>query len=44
VTVVNGVATFGDLAIDQPGDGYALHATVGGSLPDIDSGPFRVTA
>ena len=44
VTVVNGVATFDDLSIDQPGVGYTLHATVGGSLPDIDSDPFTVTA
>jgi hypothetical protein len=44
VTVVNGVATFCDLSIDQAGDGYTLHATAGGSLPDIDSGPFRITA
>jgi hypothetical protein len=43
VTVVNGVATFGDLSIDLPGAGYTLHATVGGSLPDIDSDPFNVT-
>jgi hypothetical protein len=43
ITVVNGVATFGDLSIDRPGVGYTLHATVGGSLPDIDSNPFSVT-
>jgi hypothetical protein len=43
VAVVNGVATFGDLSIDQPGAGYTLHATVGGSLPDIDSNSFSIT-
>jgi hypothetical protein len=43
VTVVNGRATFGDLSIDTAGSGYTLHATVGGSLPDIDSNPFDVT-
>jgi hypothetical protein len=43
LTVVNGVATFGDLAIDISGDSYTLHATIGGNLADIDSGPFNVT-
>jgi hypothetical protein len=43
VTVVNGVATFSDLSIDQPGMGYTLHATIGGSLPDIDSAAFSIT-
>jgi predicted outer membrane repeat protein len=43
VTVVNGVATFGDLSIDQSGVGYTLHATIGGGLPDIDSDPFTIT-
>jgi hypothetical protein len=42
VTVVNGVATFGDLAIDTPGMGYTLHATIGGGVPDIDSAPFNI--
>jgi hypothetical protein len=42
VMVVNGVATFGDLSIDTSGAGYTLHATVGGGLPDIDSGPFNI--
>jgi hypothetical protein len=41
--VVNGVATFSDLSIDLAGAGYTLHATVGGGLPDIDSGPFNIT-
>jgi hypothetical protein len=43
LTVVNGVATFGDLSIDQAGVGYTLHATVGGGVPDIDSNAFRIT-
>jgi hypothetical protein len=43
VAVINGVASFSDLAIDTPGVGYTLHATVGGGLPDIDSNPFNVT-
>jgi hypothetical protein len=41
VTVTNGVATFSDLAIDQPGSGYILHATTGG-LAEIDSNPFNI--
>jgi hypothetical protein len=43
VTVVNGVATFSDLAIDLAGAGYTLHASIGGGLPDMDSNPFNVT-
>ena len=43
VTVVNGVATFANLSIDLSGDGYTLHASVGGSLADIDSDPFSIT-
>jgi hypothetical protein len=43
VTVMNGVATCSDLSIDQAGAGYTLHATVGGSLADIDSNPFNIT-
>jgi hypothetical protein len=43
VTVVNGVATFSDLSIDQAGAGYTLHATTGGGVPDLDSGPFTIT-
>jgi NAD(P)H-dependent flavin oxidoreductase YrpB (nitropropane dioxygenase family) len=30
------------LAIDQPGSGYTLHASSGGSLADIDSNPFNI--
>jgi hypothetical protein len=40
--VINGVATFSDLAIDLAGTGYTLHATIGGGLPDIDSSPFNI--
>jgi hypothetical protein len=43
VNVVNGVATFSDLSIDLAGDGYTLHATIGGGLADIDSDPFNIT-
>src|SRR5262249_14693382 len=43
VTVVNGVATFSDLSIDLTGDGYTLHATIGGSMLDIDSDAFSIT-
>jgi autotransporter-associated beta strand protein len=42
VTVVNGMATFSDLAIDQAGAGYTLHATIGGGVPDLDSNPFTI--
>jgi hypothetical protein len=43
VAVVNGIATFSDLALDLAGDGYTLHAlTVG--LADADSAAFRITA
>jgi hypothetical protein len=37
------VATFSDLSIDQAGAGYTLHATIGGAVPDLDSGPFSIT-
>jgi hypothetical protein len=43
VTVVNGMATFSDLSINLAGAGYTLHATIGGSLPDLDSDPFNIT-
>jgi hypothetical protein len=43
VPMVNGVATFSDLSIDQAGVGYTLHASVGGGLGDIDSNAFNVT-
>ena len=37
-----GVATFGNLWIDKPGDGYTLIAHVSG-LPDSPSQPFNIT-
>jgi hypothetical protein len=43
VPVVNGVATFADLSIDQPGTGYTLVATV----PNVftaESAPFNIGA
>jgi hypothetical protein len=43
VAVVNGMAAFSDLSLDQAGDGYTLHATVGGGLPDIDFDSFSIT-
>jgi hypothetical protein len=43
VTVVNGIATFGNLSINRAGTGYTLHAHVSGGLPDIDSNPFDIT-
>jgi hypothetical protein len=43
VTVVNGVAAFGDLSIDTPGVGYTLHVSIGGAVPDMDSNPFTIT-
>jgi hypothetical protein len=43
VAVVNGIATFSDLSIDQVGDGYTLHAMTGG-LADAESAAFRITA
>jgi autotransporter-associated beta strand protein len=43
LAVVDGIAAFSDLSIDRAGDGYTLHATVGGSLLDIDSDPFSTT-
>jgi autotransporter-associated beta strand protein len=43
VAFVNGIAAFTDLSIDKAGNGYTLHATVGGGLPDIDSDPFSIT-
>jgi hypothetical protein len=43
VNAVNGVATFADLSIDQPGNGYTLVATV----PNVftaESAPFNIGA
>jgi uncharacterized repeat protein (TIGR01451 family) len=42
VTAVDGVATFGDLAIDRAGSGYTLAATAGG-LSSATSDPFDIT-
>jgi len=41
VTAVNGVATFGDLSIDQLGDGYTLTAA-SPQLTGIESRPFNI--
>jgi hypothetical protein len=41
VMAVSGVATFGDLTIDQPGVGYTLVATSNGLTP-AESNPFTV--
>ena len=41
VNVVNGVATFSDLSIDQPGNGYTLVATVAGAT-NAESAPFNI--
>jgi len=41
VTVVNGVATFSDLSIDQAGNAYTLVATVAGAT-NAESAPFNI--
>jgi hypothetical protein len=43
VTVVNGVATFSDLSIDQPGNGYTFVVTAGGVV-GVESTPFNIGA
>jgi hypothetical protein len=43
VTVVNGIATFSDLSIDQPGNGYTLRVTASGLL-GAESAAFNVGA
>jgi hypothetical protein len=43
VTAVNGVATFSDLSIDQPGNGYTLQAVASG-LTGAMSAPFNIGA
>jgi hypothetical protein len=40
-TAVNGVATFSDLSIDQPGNGYTLQAAAAG-LTGAVSAPFNI--
>lgn len=41
VTAVNGVATFADLSIDQPGNGYTLVVTAAGTTGAV-SAPFNI--
>lgn len=41
VTAVNGVATFADLSIDQPGSGYTLVVSAAG-VAGAESAPFNV--
>ena len=43
VSVVNGIATFSDLSIDQPGNGYTLRVTASG-LIGAESAQFNVGA
>jgi hypothetical protein len=43
VLAVNGVATFADLSIDQPGNGYTLTVTANG-LTGAQSAPFNIGA
>jgi len=43
VTAVNGVATFSDLSIDQPGNGYTLQVTASG-VTGAESRPFNIGA
>ena len=43
VNAVNGVATFTDISVSQPGVGYTLDAN-GGELTGATSDPFNVTA
>ena len=43
VTVVNGVATFSDLSIDQPGSGYTLVASPSDGFT-VESAPFNIGA
>lgn len=43
VNIVSGVATFSDLSIDQPGNGYTLVATVP-NVTSSESAPFNIGA
>ena len=43
VTAVNGVATFSDLSIDQPGNGYTLIVS-GPGVTSSESAPFNIGA
>lgn len=41
-TLVNGIATFDDLSIDQVGSGYTLTAALGSAAPLTTSAPFDI--
>jgi hypothetical protein len=43
VTVVGGIATFNDLQIDKPGNGYTIIASSNPGTNEISSGPINVT-
>jgi hypothetical protein len=43
VTAVNGVATFSDLSIDQPGNGYTLVVSASSAF-GAESIPFNIGA
>src|SRR3989441_888196 len=43
VSAVAGVATFTDLAVDQPGFGYTLAAAFGNATPVATSAAFKIT-
>ena len=43
VTAVNGIATFSDLSIDQPGNGYTLVVSAAGAT-SAESAPFNIGA
>src|SRR6266699_1085472 len=43
VTAVNGIATFSDLSIDQPGSGYTLKVSAAGAT-DAESAAFHIGA
>src|SRR5438046_2743454 len=43
VPAVAGVATFSDLAVDQPGSGYTLAAAFGSATPVATSAAFKIT-
>src|SRR5205809_1026376 len=43
VPAVAGVATFTDLAVDQPGSGYTLTAAFGNATPVATSAAFKIT-
>src|SRR6266699_5383659 len=43
VPAVAGVATFTDLAVNEPGDGYTLAAAFGSATPVATSAAFKIT-